>query len=91
MIDGIDYNMEVYDTGDEYLPTENILLPEKVLQALKNLKKQEEIERIADILENGIASIYLDPEIREKVENEIAKRKLNRKKQKNDFEFVFGQ
>ena len=88
-IDDFNYDIEVYYTKDEYIPTENDLLSQKVLEALKNLKKQEEIERIADLLENGIASIYLDPETKEKVEKELIKRKLNKKNQDNDF--IIGQ
>lgn len=67
--------IDVYDTGFEYIPAEkNFIFPQEVLDALKELKKKERINALADIFENGIAGIYLDEETKKEINEELEKR-----------------
>ena len=84
-IDGINYDIDVFDTGFSYIPIEKHIFSQKLLDELNNLWQQDKIEKIADIIENGPASIHLDFETREKVNEELEKRKKLKENKYNSF------
>lgn len=67
--------LDVYDTGFEYISADkNIIFSQELLNALKELKNKERISTLADMFENGIASIYLDEETKKEINKEIERR-----------------
>ena len=85
-IDNEQIDINVFDTGNEYIPAERRIYTEKIMKYLKKLKDEEKIKQLADILTNGIASIYLTPEEKEKILEEIKERNKNNEFEiKNDY------
>lgn len=76
ILHGQEIDLDVFDTGFEYIPTDTILYNEEIITKLKELKEKEKLEQLADILENGVHSIYLDKETKDKINKYLEDKKL---------------
>ena len=101
-VNGIDYELEVYDTGAEYILVEQMMLTDDMLKAINKLNKERRIDRIANIIEQGAYSIYLDEETKKLVEKKLQDKKntinqnfsslkLDTKVSKDNFEKYFNE
>lgn len=90
-IQGLELNINVLDTGKKYIPTDEILITQELINALDELKEKERIEQLANILEEGFESIPLTMEERRKVDIEVSKRIKEKlfaaKKKLDDFDY----
>lgn len=100
-VNGIDYELEVYDTGAEYILVEQMMLTDDMLKAINKLNKERRIDRISNIIEQGAYGIYLDEETKKLVEKKLQDRKntinqnfsplkLDTKVSKDNFEKYFN-
>ena len=72
IIDGVEHEILVFDTGDEYIPV--YPFDNTYEEVLKQLKENERIQKLIDLLDS-VASIHLDYETKEKIKRELEKRK----------------